>query len=126
VRQLVAQRLDERNELGVDEQHAVARVLDDVGDLVREQARVDGVYDGADAGYPVVEFEMAIGVPSDRSDAIALANSPVEQCVRERSAARADVGVRVPMNGSVCTPGDDFHVGMPLGGVIDDRPDRQG
>ena len=72
---------------------AILGVVDDVGDLVGEQARIDGVTDRADAGDAVVQLEMAVVVPGERRDALALADAessrsaPASCLARWRSAA---------------------------------------
>ena len=46
--------------LRIDEQHAVAGVVDDVGDVVRVQPRIDGVADRLHAGVGVVDLQMPV------------------------------------------------------------------
>jgi flavin-binding protein dodecin len=58
----LGQRLDER---AVDEDHAVARVVDDVDDLLGEQADVQRVQDGAVGRHREVELEVALRVPRE-------------------------------------------------------------
>jgi hypothetical protein len=56
------QRRDER---AVDEDHPVLRVVDDVDDLLGEQADVERVQDGAVGGHGEVELVVALGVPGE-------------------------------------------------------------
>ena len=70
-RQLVGDLLQHRHEGDVGHHHAVFGVVDDPGDLLREQPRIDGMADRADAHDAVPAFEMAPGVPGDGGDAVA-------------------------------------------------------
>ena len=70
-RQTIGDRLHQRHEGQVDQHDPVFGVVDDPGDLLGEQARIDGVIDPADAGDAVPGFEMAIAVPGERRDAVA-------------------------------------------------------
>ena len=56
----------------VEEHGLVLGVVDDEHDLIVEEARIDGVADRAHAGDGIIEFEMAMVVPGERRDAIAL------------------------------------------------------
>ena len=69
--QLRRQLLQQRQEHGVGEQVAILGVVHDVGDLIREQAGIDGVTDGADPGDAVVQLEVPVVVPGERGDALA-------------------------------------------------------
>ena len=70
-RQTVGDRLHQRHEGQVDEHDPVFGVVDDPGDLLGEQPRIDGVVDRAGADDAVPGFEMAIAIPGERRDAIA-------------------------------------------------------
>ena len=87
------QLLHQRQEHRIDEQPGVLGVVDDEGDLLREQARIDGVADRADAGDAVVELEMAVVVPGERRDAIADADVELDwsawaSCALRRASSR--------------------------------------
>ena len=56
----------DRHEGQVDEHHAVLGMVDDPGDLVGEQPRVDRVVDRADAHDAVPGLDMPPGVPGQR------------------------------------------------------------
>ena len=62
------ERRERRDQRVVDEDDSILGVIDHVGDLVREEARVDGVEDGADAGDREVALEVALRVPRERAD----------------------------------------------------------
>ncbi len=68
-----------RREGVVDEDHPVLGVVDDVGDLVGEQADVDRVQDGAEARHAEVELEVALAVPAEGRHPVALLDAePLE------------------------------------------------
>jgi hypothetical protein len=49
----------------VDEHKRVLGVVEDPGDLIRMQARIDRMADGADAGNGVEDFQMAVGAAGE-------------------------------------------------------------
>ena len=55
----------------VEEHQPVFGMIGDIGDLVGEQARIDGVIDRADAGDAVPGLQVPPGVPGERRDAVA-------------------------------------------------------
>ena len=90
-----------RSTSGTNAGRRTARVLgvvDDVGDLLVEEPRVDGVADRAHAGGGVVELEVPVAVPGQRADAVVAAHAQPLQRPREapRPALRLAVGVAVP------------------------------
>jgi hypothetical protein len=80
--------LDKRHEGEVEEKEPVDGVVDDVDDLLVEQARVDGVVDGPEAGDAVPAFEMPPGVPGERRDPVALSMPSAARRFATRSARR--------------------------------------
>ncbi len=73
------QLLQDRHDRVVDEDDAVLRVVDDIGQLLGEQPDVERVQDRSDAGNGHVQLEVALIVPSERADAIALFDAkPIE------------------------------------------------
>ncbi len=69
------QLLHQRREAQVEEDDLVLGMVDDVAELIGEEARVDGVADGADAGDAEIELVMAVAVPGEGPDAIADADA---------------------------------------------------
>ena len=92
-RQLVLQLLHQRHEGQVEEHQPVFGVIDDVGDLLGEQARIDGVIDRADAGDAVPGFQMPPGVPGERRDAVAELDAVLLQPLRDLQRALADLAI---------------------------------
>ena len=62
--------LDQWKEGQVEEQILVFRMLDDIGDLILMQARIDGVHHRSHAAYTVVELHVPIAVPCQRANAV--------------------------------------------------------
>ena len=63
--------LHQRQEAQVKTQHLVFCVVGDPGNLVRVQARVDGMQDPARATHAVIDFKVAIAVPGQRGNPVA-------------------------------------------------------
>ena len=101
LRQPRLQLLDQRHERRIEEQPAILGVIDDVGDLLFEQPRIDGVADEARAGHAVVDLEVPEVVPGQRGDAIALLHAEPLQRVRELARAGECLAVRVAVRGLI-------------------------
>ena len=91
VRHLRSKLLQDRHERVVDEDHAIRGVVDDVDDLLGEQAHVERVQDRADARHRHVELEVALVVPRERADAIAGLDPEAPEDAREAVHARGDL-----------------------------------
>ena len=64
------QRLEQRHERLVDEDHLILGVVDDVGELIGEQPDVERVQHRPHTGNRHVELEVALVVPRERPDPI--------------------------------------------------------
>ena len=107
-RQLVGDLFQDRHEGDVGHHHAVLRMIDDPGDLVREQARIDGMADRADPHDAVPGFQMAPGVPGDGGDAVAELDAVAVQPLRDFQRAIVNFGVIGAMNRAFDRPRDDL------------------
>ena len=81
--ELVGDLFQDRYKRDVGHHDAVLRMVDDPGDLIREQARIDGVADPADPHDPVPGFQVAPGVPGDGGDAVAEVDAVTVQPLRD-------------------------------------------
>ena len=90
--QLICDPLHQLDEGEVDEQDAVFRVVDDVDDLLREEPRVHRVQHGAHARDAVEELQVAIAVPGERADPVAVPDT--EPCHDVGDATRPALAFR--------------------------------
>ncbi len=88
--EMVAQLLHQRHEGQVDEEQARFRVVHDPGDLLGEEARIDGVVDAARAHQPVPDLEMPPGVPGERRAAVAIGEAHGVELLGNAQRPRAD------------------------------------
>src|SRR5258706_4152146 len=73
-------------------------MVDDPGDLIGEQPRIDGMADRADAHDAVPGFKMTPGVPGDGGDAVAKLDAVAIQPLRHLQRAIANFGVICAMD----------------------------
>ena len=123
---LSASLFQQRHEGEIGEHHAVVGVIDDPGDLVGEQARIDGVVDRADAEDAVPGFQMPPGVPGERRDPVAELDAVLLQPLRDLQRARADLARSWwSMDRSFDRARDDLAFAVKRGGVVDDAMAQQ-
>jgi hypothetical protein len=101
-------------------------MIDNPDDLVREQARVDGMANGADAHDAVPGFQMTPRVPRDGGDAIAELDSFLIELLTDFQRARSNFGVIGPMYGTFDGSGDDFLIAMYRCRMVDNPMTQQG
>ncbi len=122
--QLLRHRLQQRREAGVDEEHRVARVADDVGDLLGGEAEVQGVEDGAEPGDGVVGLEVAGVVPAEGRDAVVGPHAEGRQPRGEPPGVGGDVADPPPVH-RLAVVGPDPRLGVEALGPAEDRRRRQ-
>ena len=121
-----AMPLDQLEEGQVEEHVLVLGMIDDVADLLGEQARIDGVTHGAAARGGVVDLEMAEAVPGQRADAIRRPHPERAERVGELARAPVCVPVGVAVDAALDHARDDLGVPVVALGVTDQRRDLQG
>ena len=85
------QFLDKGHKGEIEEENAVRGMVDDEDDLILEEARIDGVVNGADAGDAVPAFKMPPGVPGKGCDAVAEADAvTLQPCLLDSSPSPRD------------------------------------
>ena len=105
---------------------AILGMIDDVGDLVGEQARVDGVTDRAHAGDAVVQLEVAMVVPRERGDALAGPDAEsVLQGAGQLLRALAERGIGGPVHRRIRRARHHLDRAVALGRMVDDRRDQK-
>ena len=119
------QLLRQRQEIRVEENVAVLGVVDDVDQLLREQARVDGMADVAAAGGTVVGLQMAVIVPGQGTDAVAAGETPVSHGTGQLAGADKRFAVGVAMARVVAGHGYYFLIAIHAFGVAHDLGDQQ-
>ena len=75
--------LHQRQEGHVEAEDAVLGIVDDPGELVGRQARIDGMHDTAAAADAEIELEMAVPVPGERRHAVGLGEAHRIERLRE-------------------------------------------
>jgi hypothetical protein len=102
--------LHQIDESGIEEDEAILRVIDDVDDLIDEQAGIYGVANCAHARNAIIEFEMAVAVPGQGGDAIARLDAQCDQGIRQLRAAFQQSRVVGPVIRSVRRSREYFNV----------------
>ena len=90
--------LDQRREREIEEHDRIFGVADDVGELLVEQTRIDRVGDRAHARDRVVELEVAITIPGERSDPVSGNDAQPRQGAGEPARASMRVAVRIAVD----------------------------
>ena len=118
----LAEVLDERPEHLVRDQHPVARMGGDVGQVVGVQAEVERVRDHSADRDADVDLEVLVVVPGEGSDAVAVLQAElVAQRRGEAAGSWRELRVRVAMPASVGKPGHDLPVAEELLAAAQDR-----
>jgi hypothetical protein len=115
-RQLRGELFHQRQEVQVEEQHLVLRVVGNPGDLLGKEPRVDGVAHQLGLRAAVVDLQMPVAVPGQGGDAVA--GLAAQACQRLRQLAGAQFGVApgVAVQVAFDALADDFGVaGMTRG-----------
>ena len=110
----------DRHESEVDHHHAVLGVIDDPGDLIGKQPRIDGVIDRADAHDAVPGFEVPPGIPSERRHAVAELDAAAVEPLRHPQRAHAQIGVIRGVERAFDRTADDLPPAVLSRGVIED------
>ena len=107
---LLAQAFHQRQQRCVDEDHLVLGMVDDVGQLIRKEANVEGVYDRACARRAEVEFNMLVVVPSKGADSVAGLHTQSFEHIAEPLHPTIEVTVRILVERAVRQFGLDLLV----------------
>ena len=90
--------LDQRRESNVEEQNPVFGMIGDVGNLRRNEPRIDCVPHCAQAGHAMLQLEMPVGVPGERRDAITGHDPVAVQGVGELPRAPGGIAIAVAVD----------------------------
>ena len=105
-------RLDEWQKGGVEKNHLILRVIDDVTQLLREQPRVDGVADTCTARGAIINFKMPVTVPGKCADALAGLNLQALKHLCHLLGSSVTLGIGVTMDITLGASRDDLGVGV--------------
>ncbi|MCY1355492.1 hypothetical protein D9M69_419130 [compost metagenome] len=100
-------------------------MISDVGHLIFMQARVDGVHDGTHPADAVVQLQVTIAVPGQRTDPVGGLDTQAGQ--RAGHLARATVAVPegVAMDIALHPAGHDLRIAVMALGVLYERGNQQ-
>jgi hypothetical protein len=96
-RYLVHQRLDQGHEAQVEKQPLILGVVDDVLDLLGEQARIDGMQHRAHTRNAVVQLHVTIAIPGQGGDTIPCSDTPRSQGIGQLPGAAVDIAIGATM-----------------------------
>ena len=119
-RQLRGDLFQHRHEGEVDHHHAVFGVVDDPGDLLGKQPRVDGMADRADTHDAVPRFEVPPRVPGDGGDPVPELDAVAVEPLRHFQRALPYFGVSRAVNGSFDRAGDHLAFTVDHRRMVDD------
>src|SRR5262245_6933934 len=94
-------------------------MIDDPGDLLREQARIDRVVDRANPEDAIPGFNVAPGVPRKRCDPVTLLDAVLVQPLGNFQCAAAHVGIVGRVDWTLNRARDDLPPAMIFGGMVD-------
>src|SRR5450432_1350120 len=100
-------------------------MIDDVRDLLGMQPRVYRMTDGAHSGNAVIEFEMAVAVPGDRADTVAVGYPECAKRVCELCGTRFGIAIGVAVDRAFDGARNDLDIAVEPGRVLDDRAEHQ-
>jgi len=95
--QLAGELVEDRDQGLVDEEDLVLGIPDDELEVLRKEAQVEGVEHGAHGGDRVIELEVAVVVPAEGRDPVALADTEALQGARQL----VDPGHHLAVGGAV-------------------------
>jgi hypothetical protein len=102
-------------------------MVDDPGNLLGKEARIDRMRDRADATDAVPELEMPIGVPGQRRQPVAELHPLLLQPLGDPQRAVADIRIgRAPQRAVLHHPAHHLSRAVLRGGVVDDPMQQQG
>ena len=118
---VLGQLLDQRHESQIRQHVLVVRMVDDVRNLLGEQARVDGMAHRTDPGYRVVGFEVTEAVPGQGAYAVGDAHAQRLQRVRELARAAMGLSIVVAVEAAFDHARDDLGSAVIAVRVLDQR-----
>ncbi len=121
LRQAVGNTLEQPDETQVNEQHPVARLVDDVDDLIRKQPGIHRMVNRRNPANPVPAFKMPRRAPGQCANAITGLDALGGQPVRHLSGATVDLRVVRDLDRPFDRTGHNATLTMLTRSVFDDR-----
>ena len=100
-------------------------MVDDIGHLVRRQARVDGMADRADTGDGVIQLQVAVAVPGQGGDPVAGFHAQRHQAVGQPCHPLQGPCVALAVQAALDRDRYDFRLAVNAGAVIQHVDQRQ-
>ena len=122
---LVRHPLVQRQRRGVDEDHAVFGVIDDVGELRGKEPDVERVTHGPATGNAEVHLKMLVVIPGERADAVTRFDPETGQRRGQLPAASMQIGIGVRVHRAIGLPGVDQLVVEQPARMLDDAVERE-
>ncbi len=105
--QMGLELLQQRQEVGIEQNRGRAGVVDRIGDVFRDQAEVDRLHDRAHHRNGEVAFVIAVAVPFEDGDDVALLDADIGEAAGEPS----DAFAKLPIGAAPQVAIDDLLVG---------------
>ncbi len=119
MRQVRRELLDKGKKTEVEEHVAALGVVDDVADLLGEQAWVHRMQDSARTGDAEIQLEVPEPVPGQSGDPLARPDAEAPERPGQSPRACAHLGIVAAVDGAVAQPGDDLGRAMVALGIGD-------
>jgi hypothetical protein len=117
--------LDQRYKSQIEQHVAVFGVIGDVGNLLREQARVDGVHHCSHTRDAVERLQMPVTVPCHSADAVAHLHAEFGERTGQLSGPAIHVSIGIAVNPAFYQTGHDFRVTVIAVRMLDQRRNQQ-
>jgi len=111
------QGFENRHEVRIKKDDAILGVVNDEGDLIREESDVYGVEYCAHAWHSEIQLQVPIVIPPECGYAVTGFNAKPFESVRERAGTFGHLGVGIAVYPRVGS-GDDGLIGRELAGSV--------
>ena len=119
--ELPGEFLQQRHEHRIDKNVPVFGVVDDEGDLLGEQPRIDRMADITGAADAIINLQVPIVVPGERGHPVAPFQAEAVERGRKLFCPPDGIADRITVSGVVHRNRHDFAIGMKTRGVLGNR-----
>jgi hypothetical protein len=117
--------LDDGQKAHVKAQHRIFGVIDDPGDLLRMQARIERVQNPARTADAEIQLKVAVAIPGQGGHAVAEAQLQRIQRVGDLARATSNVLVGVAVQIALDAAGNHLALAVVAFGKLDERRNEQ-